>query len=142
MRHRTWSAIVMCSYARGQRHTWGTSPQQHTEFPTACRRPEFPHGSGLHLPYTFTGEPKGLPNLLEGSLAPIRHPASLPKNLPFSGRERLQERLGPLARLVAARDIERRVHLLIREGVAEQTIAIGPDRRLERDRVLRDVPGV
>ena len=37
----------------------------------------------------FAGEPKGLPNLLEGPLVPIHHPASLPKNLGFSGRERL-----------------------------------------------------
>ncbi len=51
------------------------------------------HGSGLHLPNTFAGQPEGLPDLRKGLLVTIRHPESPTKDFPFSGRERLQDRL-------------------------------------------------
>ena len=58
----------------GARHTggWcdGSALQQHTEFPTTCRRPERVQGFGLHLPNTFAGHSKDLPDLLKRLLVP------------------------------------------------------------------------
>ena len=86
--------------------------------------------------------PKGLPDFLQCLLVAIRNPESPTNNLSFSGNQRLQDRLGPLPRLDGARHVDRRVRFIIRERVGERAIAVFSELRLERERVLRDVPGL
>ncbi len=99
-------------------------------------------GFGLHLPNAFAGDSKDSPDLLKRLLVPIHHPESPPKNLPLSGRERLQDRLDSFPSVAGNRHVGRRGRRMIREGVPERVITILSDWRLERDGVVRDLSGL
>src|SRR6266852_1570152 len=93
----------------------------------------------LDLANALAGDPKPLADLFERALAAVADAEPHLDDLFFARRERPQDRLGLLLEIYVDHRFGRRNDLAILDEVAKMRISLCADRRLERDRLLRDL---
>src|SRR6188474_140302 len=94
---------------------------------------------GLDLAYAFAGDREVLAHLFERMLAAVADAEAHLDDLLFARRQRLQHRLGLFLQIEVDDRFRRRHRGAILDEVAEMRIFLFADRRLERDRLLRDL---
>src|SRR5215468_7357731 len=93
----------------------------------------------LDLTYALAGHGKVLPDLFERVLAAVGESKAQAEHLLFSRRERVEDLVGLLAQGEPDDRLDRRDDLLVLDEIAEVAVLFLADRRLERDRLLRDL---
>src|ERR1039457_701177 len=104
----------------------------------AAGMPQFPERLGLDLPYALARHGEMLADLFERVLAAVLQSKAHLDDLLFAGTEGLQD-FGRLFAKVQIDDrLGRRHHAAVDQKIAEMGFFFLTDRRLERDRLLRD----
>src|SRR6188474_2509795 len=94
---------------------------------------------GLDLAYAFAGDREVLAHLFERMLAAVADAEAHLDDLLFARRQRLQHRLGLFLQVEIDDRFRRRHRGAVLDEVAEMRIFLFADRRLERNRLLRDL---
>src|SRR5690349_13697127 len=103
------------------------------------RMAQLPERLGLDLPDALTGDREPRTDLLEGVVGALADPEAETEDLLLARRQR-GEHLARLVAQVEAQDgVGRRQDGLVLDEVAEVRVLLLADRRLERDRLLRDL---
>src|ERR1700738_5007671 len=77
--------------------------------------------------------------LFEGARAPVLEAEAQLEHAPLAEREPLEDALHLLLEQLVRRRVRRRERLVVGDEVAEVAVLFLADRRLERDRLLRDL---
>src|SRR5262247_2286110 len=94
---------------------------------------------GLDLPDALARDGEILADLLERVLAPVREAEAEAQDLFLARRQRVQDLVRLLAQAQADHALDGRADLLVLDEVAEVAVLLLADRRLEGDRLLRDL---
>src|SRR5947209_1946563 len=101
--------------------------------------PELPQRLRFDLADALAGDGEALTDLFERVLAAVADAEAHLDNLLFARRERLEHRLGLLLQVQIDHRFGGRHDLAILDEIAQMRIFLFADRRLERDRLLRDL---
>src|SRR5262245_40621087 len=94
---------------------------------------------GFDLPDALARDGEVLADLLERVLAAVRETEAQPQHLLLARRERVQDLVGLLAQGEADDRLDGRDDLLVLDEITEMAVFFLADRRLQRDRLLRDL---
>src|SRR4029450_6316235 len=94
---------------------------------------------GLDLTNALAGDREVLADLLERVLAAVREAEAQPQNLLLAGRERVEDLVGLLAQAEPDDRLHRRDDLLVLDEIAQVTVFLLADRRLQRDGLRGDL---
>src|SRR5581483_4188261 len=106
---------------------------------TVVGMPELTEHARLDLADALAGNPKLAPNLFEGAILAIAETVAQLNDPPLALGQLLQHNIDLLAQDMLGRAIERRRADLIFDEIPQHRIAVGTDRRLERNRLTRDL---
>src|SRR5262245_27549546 len=101
--------------------------------------PELPERLRLDLADALAGDVELLPNLLEGPGTPVLEAEAELEHAPLAARQRVEHRLDLLLEELVRGCLRRRQGAAVLDEVAEVGVLLLADRRLERDRLLRDL---
>src|SRR5260370_15646085 len=122
-----------------RRHDSRSGLQEAPELLRAGRVPELAQRLGLDLADALAGDREVLADLLEGVLAAVGEAEPEAQHLLFARRQRVEHLVRLLAQRQADDRLHGRDHLLVLYKIAEVAVLLLADRRLERDRLLRDL---
>src|SRR5262245_17555351 len=115
------------------------SLQERAKLPAAGWMSQLPERLGFDLPDALAGDGEALPDFLERVLAAVADAEPHLDYLLLARCQRLQDRFGLLLEVEVDDRFGRRHDLAILDEVAQMRIFLFADRRLERDRLLRDL---
>src|SRR5262249_51818513 len=115
------------------------SLEERAQLARARRMPQLAERLCLDLADALAGDGEALADFLERVLAAVADAEPHLDHLLLARGERLEHRLGLLLEVQVDHRFGRRHHLAILDEVAEMRIFLFADRRLERDRLLRDL---
>src|SRR6266545_4469375 len=113
--------------------------QEAPELLGAGRVTELAQRLGLDLPDALAGDGEVLADLLERVLAAVGQAEAQAQHLLLARRQRVEDLVGLLAQRQADDRLHRRHDLLVLDEIAEVAVFLLADRRLQRDRLLRDL---
>src|SRR5436190_24238669 len=103
------------------------------------RMPQLSERLGLDLPDAFAGDREALADFFECVLAAVADAEAHLDDLLLARRQRLEHRFGLFLQIEVDHRFGRRDDLAILDEIAQMRIFLFADRRLERDRLLRDL---
>ena len=101
--------------------------------------PQLAQRFGLDLPDALTGHLKVLPDFLKGVVGGLANPEPLPQDFFFPRGQRFQRTVDLALQIVPNRGFQRRDRLLIFDEITQMTVFFFTDRRLQRNRLTRDL---
>src|SRR5262245_4754401 len=113
--------------------------QEAPELLGARRMSELAERLGLDLADTFPCHGKILSDFFKGVLTTVGQAEAQPQHLLLARRERVQHLVGLLAQGETDDRLDRRDDLLVLDEITQMTVLFLSDRRLQRDRLLRDL---
>src|SRR5712692_2060222 len=117
----------------------GSSFEKRAQFARPRRVPQLAQRLGLDLPDALARDREALADLLERMLAAVADAEPHLDDLLLARRERLEDRLGLFLQVQVDHGLGGRDDLPILDEIAQMRIFLFADRRLERDRLLRDL---
>src|SRR4051794_21000593 len=125
-------SIADCALAR-------SAFQERAQFARPRRMAQLAQRLRFDLANPFARDREALTDFLERVLAAVADAEPHLDHLLLTRRQRLEDRLGLLLQVQVDHRFGRRDHLAILDEVAKMRIFLFADRRLERDRLLRDL---
>src|SRR5262245_40451740 len=117
----------------------GPAFQERLELAAPRGVPQLAERLGLYLADALARDREVLADLLEGVLAALADAEPHLDHLLLARRQRLEDRLGLLAQVQVDHRVRRREDVAVLDEVAKMAVLFLADRRLERDRLLRDL---
>src|ERR1700730_17839831 len=121
------------------RQLCGASLEKRAKLPAPRRVPQLPQRLRLDLADALSGDREALAHFLERVLAAVADAEPHLDDLFLARRERLEDRFGLFLEVKVDDRLGRRYHLTILDEVAQMRIFLFANRRLEGDRLLRDL---
>src|SRR5438876_1275445 len=148
--HVPWASLGSPVFQSSVPHDWrlmtgdwgllsGPSFQKSPQFPASGRVAQLPERLGLDLTDPLARHGEALTHLFERVLAPVADAEAHLDHLLLARRKSFQHRLGLLLQIEIDDRFGRRHDLPILDEVAEMRVLLFADRRLERNRLLRDL---
>src|SRR5580692_2764579 len=113
--------------------------EKRAKLPASRGVAQLPERLGLDLPDALACDGEALSDLFQRVLAPVPHAEPHLDHLLLARRQRLEDRLGLFLQIQVDDRFGRRDDLAILDEIAQMRIFLLADRRLERDRLLRDL---